>query len=73
MNKRERTIRELGGEIWAEMRGRVSESEANFEVKSRIVDIAMGVLARYEGAILTNDEGLPVAPLPVVEPEIERQ
>lgn len=64
MTDRTRTIRELGGEIWAEMNNRVSESEANFEVKNRIVDIAMGVLARYAGAVLENDEGLPVEPLP---------
>lgn len=64
MTQKTRTIRELGGEIWSELNARVGETEANFEVKNRIVDIAMGVLARYAGSVIENDEGLPVEPLP---------
>ena len=60
---KKRTVRELGGEFWSELNDRVEESDANFEVKNQIVDILMGVLARHEGAIIENDEGLRVIPL----------
>lgn len=61
---RSRTIRELGGEIWSEISAAVPEEQANFEVKNRIVEIAMAVLARYSGAVIENDADLPVEPLP---------
>jgi len=64
-----RTIRELGGEIWSEVSSIVSEEEANWQVKNKIVEITMGVLARYEGAVIENDADLPVEPLPKKEPE----
>ena len=62
-----KTIRELGGEIWSELNERVSEEDARFDVKNRIVDIVMGVLARHEGATIRGDEDLPVEALPQAE------
>jgi hypothetical protein len=62
--KKSRTIRELGGEIWSELRSEISEEEANWEVKNRMVEIMMAVRARHAGAIIENDADLPVEPLP---------
>lgn len=59
-----RTIRELGGEVWSELRTEISEEEASWHVKNRIVEIMMAVLARHSGTIIENDADLPVAPLP---------
>jgi len=64
-----RTIRELGGEIWSELSAAITEEEANWNVKNRIVEITMAVLARYDGVVLENDADLPVQPLPTREPE----
>jgi hypothetical protein len=70
---RTRTIREIGGEVWAELtyelwrrrdRGDVSIeclSGAGMEV---VTEVVMGVLARYSGATVQNDPDLPVKPLP---------
>jgi hypothetical protein len=63
-----RTIRELGGEIWSELSAAITEEEANWKVKNRIVEITMAVLARYDGVVLENDADLPVQPLPTREP-----
>lgn len=60
-----RTVRELGGEIWAELRNRIAEEEADWRAKTEIVDVIMGVLARHSGKRIENDPGLPVTPLPV--------
>jgi hypothetical protein len=57
-----KTIRELGGEIAAEL-FRIPESELPWGTQSKIVDIVMGVLARHSGEVIKNDEDLPVAPL----------
>ena len=53
-------IRELGGEIWAELTYRIGEERANWEVKDQIVDVVMGVLARHTGKTIKNDRDLPV-------------
>jgi len=57
----ERTVRELAGEIWAEMR---QVEGLDWQVRNRITDVIMGVLARYDGATIVNDRDLPVKPLP---------
>lgn len=63
-----RTIRELGGEIWAEVRSRIGQNKdgevAEVQAVSQFVDIAMGVLARYENHQIVNDQDFPVARLP---------
>ncbi len=56
-----RTIREFGGEIWAEL-DRVKGISVHD--MHQTIDIIMGVLARYENTTIVNDEDLPVAPLP---------
>ena len=58
-----RTIRELGGEFWAEITRRIPEEDVDWKTKGRLVDILMGVLARHTGKVIENDEGLPVEPL----------
>ena len=64
----ERTVRELGGEIWAELEYRVPEFDCNWRVRGEIVDIVMAVLARHKDEIIRNDVGLPVQPLPEHSP-----
>jgi hypothetical protein len=59
-----RSVRELGGEIWAELSTRIDDRRADWKTKNEVVDVVMGVLARHAGKVLVNDEGMPVAPLP---------
>jgi len=58
-----RTIRELGGEFWAEIEQRISEEEADWKTREKLADILMGVLARHAGKLIENDKDLPVEPL----------
>ncbi|UJR79998.1 hypothetical protein [Sandaracinus amylolyticus] len=60
---RSRSVRELGGEIWSELR-RLPESDLRWDVNEAVVDIVIGVLARHVGSMLLNDADLPVEPLP---------
>ncbi len=67
MNKR--TIRELGGEIWSEVFARRTHGHPKLknlpqEAEDEIMDLVIGVLARYKGAVIEDDEDLPVTPLP---------
>lgn len=67
MNKR--TIRELGGEIWAEISTRRHNGHTKLrdlpqETENEIIDLIIGVLARYKGVQIEDDEDLPVTPLP---------
>jgi hypothetical protein len=62
-NQRARTVRELGGEIWAELSS-IPEGDLRWDVRNAIVDVVMGVLARYAGTVLENDPDLPVEPRP---------
>lgn len=57
------TIRELGGEIWSELRNQVSEDDVDWRTKNLVVDIVMGVLARHDGKRIVNDEDIPVKAL----------
>jgi hypothetical protein len=57
-----RTIRELGGEIWAELKMRGGEEQRKFA--SEVSDMIMAVLARYDRHVIMNDEDFPVEPLP---------
>lgn len=63
-SKTKRTVRELGGEIWAELQMSFEESQLDCQTRNNVVDLVMGVLARYDGAIIENDVGLAVLPLP---------
>jgi hypothetical protein len=65
----ERTIREFGGEVAAEITIRLRDSQhclaqMDWRHKEAIIDVVMGVLARHAGTKIVNDEDLPVAPLP---------
>lgn len=61
-NRLQRTVRELGGEIWSELM-EYGEDELQYDVRNRVVDTVMGVIARHEGKIIAPDEGLRVIPL----------
>lgn len=73
----QRTVRELGGELWAELsyqtqvetQDRISDGisslkDFNFHAVHAVVDLVMAVLARHVGETIVNDEDLPVKPLP---------
>lgn len=60
-----RTVRELGGEIWAELSRRIPDDELDWQKKNQIIDLIMGVLARHSNCSIQNDPDLPVVPLPV--------
>jgi hypothetical protein len=62
------TVRELGGEIWAEL-SLVPDAELPWKDKNRVVDVVMGVVARRVGMAIRNDPDLPVSPLPVSQGE----
>ena len=66
---KEVTIRELGGEIWAELFSRTRGgqdklSSFNPETVDLLIDLIMGVVARHEGESIKNDADLPVVPIP---------
>lgn len=62
-----RTVRELSGEIWSEVRGRFSDEEIDWRVQDRLADVVMGILARHAGKLIENDRDLPVVPLPALD------
>lgn len=69
MDNRMKTIRELGGEFWAEIQKRIHDGDVklknlDIDAENAVVEIMMGVLARHEGMFIKNDADLPVAPLP---------
>jgi hypothetical protein len=67
---KERTIRELGGEVWAELESRLLRDPVAYkgfhedvQLLHKTIDIMMGVLARYENHQIINDKDLPVSKL----------
>ncbi len=62
-----RTVRELSGEIWAEVQSRFSNEEIDWRVQGRLADVVMGILARHAGKVIENDRDLPVLPLPKLD------
>ena len=74
---KQRTVNELGGEIWAEinMEQRVDPdsriAEIHFETVIEITDLITAVLARHVDEVIVNDEDFPVTPFPYkFEPEL---
>lgn len=67
----EKTVRELTGEIWAEINGAYWRrgDKVDVDALNEFIDIALGVLARHEGDTIVNDPDLPVAPLKVTDAE----
>ena len=61
--RNERTIRELGGEISAELSYAYGDV-VEWQTLESAIEVIMGVLARHVGVKLTNDDDLPVLPLP---------
>lgn len=64
---KQRTVRELAGEIWSECNTFILKNRGDVEDDGLkdFIDITLGVLARHEGKIIINDRDLPVAPLEV--------
>lgn len=67
---KEKTVRELGGEIWAEIMQIQNSTKSSSPLKNinmnathELIDLVMGVLARHIGNTITNDLDLPVTPL----------
>jgi hypothetical protein len=60
--RQSRTVRELGGEVWAEIVNRFGD-DIEWRLQGRLVDLVMGVLARHLGRVIENDQDLPVSPL----------
>jgi hypothetical protein len=63
-----RTIREIGGELAAELGAVFSDEQIDWRTKEQVLDLVLGVLARHAGSTLANDEDLPVEPRPVSPP-----
>lgn len=64
-----KSVRELGGELWAEMEFRRQDRDLTLEKLSykeisELTDFLMRVLVRHAGCIIENDKDLPVEPLP---------
>jgi hypothetical protein len=62
------SIRELGGEIWAELKSEFPDERLNWKVSNEVVDLIMGVLARHVGSSLVNDDDFPVIARPKAKP-----
>lgn len=58
----ERSVRELGGEIWSELSQRVPEGRVSWDIKNEVVGLVMGILARHAGELIENDPDVPVPP-----------
>jgi hypothetical protein len=66
-----RTVREIGGELWAELSS-LPVDQLPWQTRDVVVDIVMGVLARHGGNVLENDRDVPVDPLPRTDPRQRR-
>ena len=69
-----KTIRELGGEIWAELSAErqcpdSKLSSLDWQQANDISDFVMSVLARHAGVTLIQDEGLEVVARPIAATE----
>ena len=53
----EKTVRELSGEIWAEVNKAYWKrgDEVDVDLLNEFVDISLGVLARHVGSTIQND------------------
>lgn len=60
-----KSIREITGEIWAEINMAHLQQEIPIDLESQrfFLEIAEGVLARYNSLLVFNDEDFPVSPL----------
>ncbi len=62
-----RTVRELGGEVWAEINMHYIREKKQLEIDDlqTFIDLTMQVLARHVGKKILNDKDFPVTPLKV--------
>jgi hypothetical protein len=64
-----KTVREIVGELWAEVGTRQQSdpqsvlATVSVEQAESLYEVVLGVLARHAGKQLLNDEDLPVPPL----------
>lgn len=70
---KQRTVRELSGEIWAEINHMILDGVEPFtafeedeqgKLLTACIELISGVLARYDSFSIVNDEYFPVEPLP---------
>lgn len=55
-------MRELAGEIWAEIENRFGPDQIHWQTRVDVVDLIVAVLARHSGKVIKNGS-LPVTPL----------
>lgn len=62
-----RTVRELGGEVWAEINMHYLREKKKLDIDELqlFIDFTMQVLARHVGKKILNDKDFPVTPLKV--------
>lgn len=58
------SVRRICGDIFAELDHLRYEGHISLEAENAIIDIALGVVARWIGFEISQDEGYPVEPLP---------
>lgn len=73
MMQKQKSVRELGGEIWAELNyecgSEVSPlSHIDYVTLDQLTDFVMSILARHIDTVIVNDEGLEVEPRPRSNP-----
>ena len=69
MTQKQKTVRELGGEIWAELDAERRKegsafSQLDHSTNDQLADFVMSILARHINTTIINDAGLEVAPRP---------
>lgn len=67
-----RTIREIGGEIWAELEKERKRPDSPvgdiaYSQTHALVDLVMSILARHADSKLVNDKDLPVSTTPFAD------
>jgi hypothetical protein len=70
MTTTKKSVRELGGEFWAELNHERESPHSKlaaitWQQSNELCDFLMSVLARHVGSQIANDEGLEVTPRPL--------
>lgn len=69
MTQRQKSVRELGGEMWAELDAERRKEDSVFSkldhsTHDHLADFIMSILARHIDTTIVNDDGLEVEPRP---------
>jgi len=69
MTQKQKSVRELGGEIWAELDAERRKSDSVFSsldhtMNDELTDFVMSILARHTNTTIVNDDGLEVMARP---------